>query len=194
MDMKKLILCFFTSFLLLLPTNAFADTSLPIEPKKQQEIKPVDNDELFGSFLSGSGTIAAEIYKWGIDIVTILFIIGTLTMILSIIFKNGQWQKYSQGTMFISFTTMLVLRGLPIIVLSIKSSEDFSHLLNHVINSISSAAVFLGMISISLSFLFRYGNRLIEHPDFHRWSKNLLSVAILMIVFSMIVPILFPII
>lgn len=167
---------------------------LPFMPSKNKlgEIKPVSSDSLFGGITNDLAELIAPAYTWGITIITILFVIGTVVMILSMIFKNGLWQKYGQGTMSISFLVMLMLRGLPIIILSVQSSADFSKLLSDSLAVLNYAAILLGLAGVAISFLFKFGHKLIGHPDFHRWSRNLLSVSIIMTVFAIVIPVIFP--
>ena len=190
----KLLIMFIMFGVIVLPSQASAKP-LPFMPDKKGDelITPTSSDSLFGGIAGSLESLLRSLYNWGVIIITALFVIGTLVMILSILFRNGQWQKYAQGTMFISFVVMLVLRGMPILLLSIKSSKDIDILLHDLISALSNAAIFLGITSIFVSLLFRFGYRLIEHPEFHRWSKNLLSVSILMMIFSIVIPIIFPI-
>lgn len=192
--LNKYIFVIISSFLLIVgfATNVFAETKLPITPKKNQEIKPVSSETLFGGLLKDLTEIVKPVYDWGIFIITAIFIIGSIVMILSMIVKNGQWQKYAQVTMFISFVVMLVLRGFPILILSVKSMGDVNILLTKLVSQLSGAAVFLGLTGIAASLLFRFFYKLIEHPDFHRWSKNLLGVSVIMMISSIVIPILFP--
>ncbi|MDX1806479.1 MAG: hypothetical protein R3267_05605 [Paenisporosarcina sp.] len=168
---------------------------LPFMPKKHEgQIEEVSSDSLFGGISDALASLIGPAYSWGIIIITGIFVVGTLVMIMSVLFKNGQWQKFAQGTMFISFVVMLLLRGLPILILSIRNANDIDVLLRDGLLSLSYAAIFLGIISISVSLLFRLGYKLIEHPEFHRWSKNLISVSVLMMILAIAIPILFPII
>jgi hypothetical protein len=188
-----LSICIF--ILTLLPTQAFAAKHLPFMPSsEEQEIKPVSSDELFGGIIDTVENGITPFYSWGVTIITAIFIVGTVVMVLALLFKNGQWQKYGQGTMFISFIVMIVLRGLPILILSIQTMDDFDLLISKVVTTLCYSTIFIGLVGIAASFLFRFGERLIEHPDFYRWSKNLLTVSILMMVFSIIIPLVFPII
>lgn len=190
--MKYIILCLSSLLLFSVFPLYTSANPLPFMPDKDSEIKPVSSDSLFGGLTRDIGEIVAPLYGWGITIITALFVIGAVVMILSMIFKNGQWQKYGQGTMFISFVVMLVLRGMPIIFLSVRSSADIDSLLNSSLTVLSSSAVILGLIGIAVSFLFKFGYRLIDHPDFHRWARNLMSVSIMMMLFAIVIPILFP--
>lgn len=156
-------------------------------------ISPISSDSLFDGIIGNFSGIAAPAYMWGVKIITIIFVLGTLVMILSAIFKNGQWQQYGQLSMLMSFIAMLVLRGLPIIVLSVQNTADIDLLLQHVLSILGFGAIFLCLISVAVSFLFGFGYRLIEHPEFHRWAKTLRSVAALMLLFAVVIPWLFPI-
>lgn len=195
--MKQINAIIYTIFLVvfIMPLQAHA-APLPFMPSfdKDKEITAVSSDSFLGGITRSLGELVAPAYSWGITIITTLFVVGTVVMILSTIFKNGQWQKYGQGTMLISFIVMLVLRGLPIIILSIRTADDIDILFSNALTSLSYSAIFLGMVSIAVSFLFRFGYHLIEHPEFHRWSRNLLSVSILMMILAISIPILFPII
>lgn len=156
-------------------------------------IKPQTTEGLFGDVEGQLSSISAAVYDWGIIIITILFVGGAFVMLLSVLFKNGQWQKSGQLLMGFSFITLLVLRGAPIIVLSVRDpGNDIGYLLQGVMSYLSAAVIYAGIIAIVMSFLFRFGYSLIEHPEFHRWSRHLRSIALLMILFSFIVPLFFP--
>lgn len=177
---------------LLIPLQAAA-APLPFMPStEEQTITPKSTNDLFGGIMESLENGAAPFYGWAVTIITAIFIVGTVVMVLALLFKNGQWQKYGQGTMFISFIVMIVLRGLPIVILSIQTMDDLDLLIQKVVTTLSYSTIFIGLIGVAVSFLFRFGERLIEHPDFHRWSKNLLTVSIMMMVFSVLVPIIFP--
>ncbi|SPU40735.1 double stranded beta helix domain-containing protein [Lysinibacillus capsici] len=112
-------------------------------------------------------------------------------MIMSIIFKNGQWQKWGQSTMLWSFLAMLALRAIPLTILSVRSGMDVNEAFTALISSLTQIAIFLGVIGVLLSLLFKFAYKLIEHPEYHRWSKNVLNVSIIMMFFAMIGPFVF---
>lgn len=181
-----------TLFFLALTSIQAGAAKLPFDPKREHEIKPVETGDFFGGLISTFTEIVTPLYGWGVNIISVLFVVGAVVMMLAVLFRNGQWQKFAQGTMLYSFITMLVLRGLPILILSIRTQDDIDALLQESLTSLSSFAIFFGVLSISASLLFRFGYKLIEHPDFHRWSKNLLSVSALMMVLAIAIPWLFP--
>lgn len=174
--------------------NLSSTLPFDIPRNDHSKIEEVDSNALFGGLLSDFTSIMAPVYNWGIKFITILFFVAILVMILSALFKNGQWQKYAQVTMLLSFVTMLLLRGMPIIVLSVRSATDVDVLLHETLSMLSFGVFFICLIGFAVSFLFGFGYKLIEHPEFHRWAKTLRSVAILMVIFAIAVPLLFPII
>lgn len=194
----RIFLPFLLAFITLLsaPIVGNATSKLPFKVPERDFSKIESNttDELFGGVKSTFSEMAANAYPWGIKVITILFVIAALVMVLSAIFKNGQWQKYSQSTMFFSFISLLFLRGLPIVSLSIQSSVDVDIALSTLLVILATGIFYLCGISVIISDVFNTGYRLIAHPEFHRWSKNLRGVAALMFVFALVIPWLFPLI
>lgn len=192
---RKFLLLLMLLSSLLFPFKVYADDGLPFNIPKDDDatIKPVSTEGLFGGLETDLGAIFAPMYGWAIVIITIIFITGSFVMLLSVLFKNGQWQKFSQLLMAFSFISILTLRGMPLIILSIKDpSTDIDYLLQGVTHYISAAVIYAAVVGIVLSFLFRFGYKLIKHPEFHRWSRTLRSISILMVVFSFIIPWIFP--
>ncbi|MEK3977368.1 hypothetical protein MKZ20_21610 [Psychrobacillus sp. FSL K6-2684] len=142
--------------------------------------------------ISSSTELGVKLYSWGIIALTAVFVLGTLMMILSAIFKNGQWQKLGQNFMFWSFVSLLLLRGLPILILSIRNTNDIDSLFNEFIVSLSYTAVYLGVISLACGLMFKLGHKLIKHPEFYRRSKTLFMVSIIMVSLSILIPNVFP--
>lgn len=134
---------------------------------------------------------ALQFFDWGILGITILFLVGIIAMIMAMIFKNGQWQKYSQLTMFWSFVTMLILRGVPLIIFSTQSGADIDRGFDVFITAMSQIALFIGFVGIGVSLLFKFGNHLIDHPEFYRWSKNARNVSLVMMLFALSAPTIF---
>lgn len=142
--------------------------------------------------IAGNGTLS--IFDWGVKVIAIIFVLAVLLMIMAFIFKNGQWQKWGQSTMMISFVAMLLIRAIPIIILSFRSEMDVTESLNGALGALSQVAIFLGVVGIMLSLLFKFAYKLIEHPEYHRWSKNVLNVSVLMMILALGGPVIFGII
>lgn len=173
-----------------------------LNPLKQDDVQVDENgivvsgggtslDEVSNtlSILSGQGSL--KIVHWGTMVITAIFIIAVLLMILSIIFKVGQWQKTAQTTMLWSFAGMLLMRAIPIVILSFQSDTDIDQAFSTLIPALSQLTVFIGIAGIVLSLLFRFAYKLIEHPEYHRWSKNAMNVSVMMILFAIVSPFIF---
>lgn len=159
---------------------------------QNQTIVPQENSSFLGGLAQPFIDSIVPVYGWGITFITSTFVIGALMMILSAIFKNGQWQKIGQNSMFWSFISLMLMRGLPILILSIRNSNDVDTLLNEFIITLSYSAIFLGVISIAASGIFKFGYNLIEHPEFYRRSRTLVMVSVIMVALSLIIPKIFP--
>lgn len=197
MKQKNIMAFGIALILFFIPITAFANTPLPFMPSKDEfqdnhQFKSTSTESLTDGLLHDLTNVLEPVYDWGITIITAAFIIGTIIMILSLITKNGQWQKFGQNTMFFSFIVLLLLRGLPVIILSIQSMKDITLMLDAFISALSQTSVYIGMIGIGVSMLFLYGFKLIGHPNFYRWSRALVAGSSIMIALSLIVPILFP--
>ncbi|MCM3389980.1 hypothetical protein M3649_17820 [Ureibacillus chungkukjangi] len=148
-------------------------------------------EEVSNSLIELGSTGALKAMDWGVNAITIVFIVGVIMMIMAIIFKVGQWQKFAQTTMLWSFISMLLLRAIPITILSFRSDADVDQAFSAALAALCQVAIFVGVTGILLSFLFRFGYKLIEHPEYHRWSKNILNVSVIMIFFALVGPFLF---
>lgn len=169
---------------------------IPNTPNVQdpRNIEQVSTESLFSGILSDISGSAVIFFDLVATFLVIAFMFGIIFMLLSFLMKNGQWQKFAQGTMMGSFFALLVIRGYPILVYSVQNSEEFASFFEQTAIVLSYTSLFIGLISIAVSFLFKFGHRLIEHQDFYRWSKNLFGVAVVMMIFSVVVPIVFPLI
>lgn len=149
------------------------------------------NEDIFNTVntLVEQGTPAA--LDWGTKGITVIFIAAVLLMIMAIIFKNGQWQKFAQSSMLWSFIAMMVIRAIPLTILSIQGGMDVDDAFNTMIAGLTQLSLFLGVTGIMLSFLFRFIHKLIKHPEYHRWSKNVFSMSLLMMLFALVGPLLF---
>lgn len=148
-------------------------------------------DEVVNDLFDLGGKATEKIFTWGINVITIVFLCAVIMMIMSILFKNGQWQKFAQTTMLWTFLSMVMLRAVPTIILSFRSEGDVDDAFSTALLAISQITIFIGLIALMLSLLFRLAHKLIEHPEYHRWSKNTLNVSLMMILFALIGPYIF---
>lgn len=184
-----------------IPTLASINVLDPLNQEKKELIDQ-ENGQLINSnpdvisnlvdnIASFSNGGPGMLMDWGAKAITVLFILGIILMIMSIIFKNGQWQKTAQALMLWSFISLLMVRAIPITILSFKSGVDVDDAFTALLASLSQIAIFLGVVGIMLSFLFRFAHKLIDHPEYHRWSKNVLNVSIIMMFFAAVAPFIF---
>lgn len=138
-----------------------------------------------------SATLTINFVDWGSIVIAILFVIGIVMMLASIMFKNGQWQKWGQGTMLMSFLALLAIRAFPVVILSFRTGNDINDALTDGLAVFSQIALFLCVVGILLSILFRFAYVLIKHPEYHRWSKNVFNVSTMMIFVALIAPYIF---
>lgn len=190
--MKK-VYGFLASLLLILLVQPLSSVSAMSKLPSPPNGKSIESSDSFlDTIYSDVGGLGTPLYGWAIDLFTILFVVGTLVMILSIAFKNGQWQKYAQGTMLTSFVILLLMRGLPIIMLSMNTTEDIDLLFTAGVAFLSATTIMMAVMSVGISADFKFNYHLIEHPKYNRWSKNLFYVAILMTFLAVLVPWFFP--
>ncbi|WP_211656180.1 hypothetical protein [Planococcus alpniumensis] len=173
-------------------SSVSAMSKLPSPPSGKSIETSETSDSLMDNIYTDMSGLGTPLYGWAIDIFTLLFVVGTLVMILSIAFKNGQWQKYAQGTMLTSFVILLLMRGLPIIMLSMNTREDIDILFAAGVAFLSATTILMAVMSIGISADFKFNYHLIEHPKYNRWSKNLFYVAMLMTFLAVLVPWFFP--
>jgi hypothetical protein len=118
---------------------------------------------------------------------TIMFLTGVVRMGYSIITKTGQVMRFSTGILIWVPVTFFIIR-LMIIIMFTTNVNDVTLLASDVISLIKSTGYYtsLGMTLIGLVFFFFY--KLIEHPEFGRWSKRLWVSAALLTLMITIMP------
>lgn len=157
----------------------------------------IPNENGLDSFVNTANELGAKgiekVFTWGINAITIIFLCAVIMMILAILFRNGQWQKFAQTTMLWTFLSMLLLRAIPIVILSFRSEMDVDEAFSTALIAISQITLFIALTALMLSLLFRFAYKLIKHPEYHRWSKNTLNVSVMMAIFAIVGPYIFAI-
>lgn len=128
---------------------------------------------------------------WAIQLITILFVVGVIVMIFAIIFKHAQWQKFAQGTLLWTFITMIVLKAIPFIIFSVQNVSGVDQLFTTTLTAVQQTALYLGVIGICASLLFKFAYRLIRHLEFFKWQKTARNMSAIMILFSILGPFVF---
>lgn len=149
-------------------------------------------NDAFNNFINTDGMeLAINALHWAVQVITILFVVGIIAMIFSIIFKHAQWQKYAQSTLLWSFLSLVLFKALPFLIFSVQKFNDVDNLFEIALTTVQQAALYLGVIGISLSVLFKFGYKLIRHPEFFKWQKTARNMSVIMILFSIIGPFVF---
>lgn len=129
-----------------------------------------------------------EVVDIGATVLACMFLISFLVMILAVTFKQGQWKKYAQGTALATFIGTLTLRAFPFTILAIPSFQEIDDLIDLLLLLILQCIVFMALIGIAVGLLLKFGYRLIEHPDFYKNYRTILTVSAIVVVISTIVP------
>jgi hypothetical protein len=120
-------------------------------------------------------------------IFTVMFLTGVVRMGYSIITKTGQVMKGSTGILIWVPVTFFFIRIL-ILILFTTDSKNVTLLASDIINLIKTTGYFtsVGMVLMGLVLFLFY--KLIEHPEYGRWSKRLWITAALLTVLTTVTP------
>ncbi|UNL87529.1 hypothetical protein [Priestia koreensis] len=173
-------------------THVFASSDIPNFVPKQGdmkiEAKRIDSGTSFMSdTLNG---LLPKVMDVGIKVITIMFVAAVIVMAFALLMKNGQWTKIGTGVMMGSFVAIIMLRVVPIFMLTSDRMNitlfvnDTLDLLKHI-----SFVAAIGMVIIGL--FIRFLHQLLNHPDYFRWSKRLYIGALILTILSTFIPILF---
>lgn len=118
---------------------------------------------------------------------TIMFLAGVVRMGYSIITKTGQIMKGSTGLLIWVPITFFFIRVL-ILILFTTNSNSVTLLASDIINLITTTGYFTstGMVLVGLVLYLFY--KLIEHPEYGRWSKRLWVTSALLTLLITVMP------
>lgn len=137
--------------------------------------------------------MANEINSWAPTVSTIInrifaimFLFGVLTMGYSKVTKTGHVMKRSASTMIWAPAAYFIIKLVVILVFSIDKNtiqlfSDTIYVLQY-----SGFYVSIGLILVGLLFHLFY--KLIQHPEFMRWSKRLWSASAVIVLAVILVP------
>ncbi|MFE7064515.1 hypothetical protein ACFVAD_20480 [Sutcliffiella sp. NPDC057660] len=171
--------------------EAAAGTFIPEPQGTQMPFESKDGSTgLFSGLTDSMSSALPGIYETGMNVISIFFIVAVIGYSMSLLFKNGQWMKWSAGVMMSSLLVILVLRGGPILFYS-TTVIGVPALIKDIINFLTTTGVFIAIGMLLTSLLFRFTYKLIKHPDYHRWSRRLMVGSVLVAILSTTVPIIF---
>ncbi|WP_251609855.1 hypothetical protein [Priestia koreensis] len=193
--MKKMILrVLITIFISLFVSQgvSYASSDIPDFVPKQGDMKIEAKSIGSGtSFMSDTlNGLLPKVMDVGIKVITIMFVAAVIVMAFALLMKNGQWTKIGTGVMISSFVAIIMLRVVPIFMLTSDRMNitlfvnDALDLLKHI-----SFVAAIGMVIIG--FFIRFLHQLLNHPDYFRWSKRLYIGALILTILSTFIPILF---
>lgn len=129
-----------------------------------------------------------QMINTGANVLAITFLVSFLIMILAATFKQGQWKKYAQGTALFTLIGMICLRAFPFTILAIPTLTQADAFIDLILLILLQSILFVALIGIAVGLLFRFGYKLIEHPDFYKSYRTVTTVSIVVVIFSIIVP------
>ncbi|RHW36076.1 hypothetical protein D1B31_18535 [Neobacillus notoginsengisoli] len=181
--MKKVtfhIALFVFSFMYLFPLNVEAS---PLMGSKKG---PTLNDQL-GIWTDGINDMAPTVSFLFSAIFTVMFLAGVVRMGYSIVTKTGQIMKGSTGILIWVPVTFFFIRIL-ILIMFTTDSNNVTLLASDIISLVRTTGYFtsIGMVLIGLVLFFFY--KLIEHPEYGRWSKRLCVTAALLTLLATVMP------
>jgi hypothetical protein len=161
----------------------------PFVPKETpaDPLAPKDMDKDFGlttQLLEGSMPI---VYGTGMTLITITFVVAVIVLVMAMIFKNGQWTKWSTGVMITTLILILFLRGLPILFFS-SNAIGLTVIISDALSLAKSTGIYVSILMLFVGLLFRFNYSLINHKEFSRWSKRLFVGSVLTALLISVMP------
>ncbi|MEI3896021.1 MULTISPECIES: hypothetical protein [unclassified Bacillus (in: firmicutes)] len=120
-------------------------------------------------------------------ILSVVILISLLVFGASLWFKHIKWKKRSIYFGVGSFILILLIRILPVLMLTTRSF-DFQTFMSNMVGLITSiilgTAVLMFLISLALGMLYKK----LEHPKYGKWSSSLRYSSIFIFVMTLLVP------
>lgn len=147
---------------------------------------PTLNDQL-ATWTESINGLAPTVSFMFSAIFTVMFLAGVVRMGYSIVTKTGQIMKGSTGILIWVPVTFFFIRIL-ILILFTTDSKNVTLLASDIISLVRTTGYFtsVGMVLIGLVLFLFY--KLIEHPEFGRWSKRLWVTAALLSLLATVMP------
>ncbi|MGG6447662.1 hypothetical protein [Pseudobacillus badius] len=127
-------------------------------------------------------------YNMAFQIFTIIFVGAVVVLAGAITLKNGQWMKWSSNTMVFTLITILIIRLVPILFLTVNVTS-FTMLITAAIELLVHALFYFAVTMVLVSLFLKMLYRMFEHPKYFRWSRSLFNGSILVFILSLITPV-----
>ena len=200
-QINALLLMLLTSFLALtvLFMNGDKVSAATNEFDVEQYNAHIDYKESLGGGFSASSTLfdvqgtgnnlVSIVLDVGFDILALVFIFGVVGIAMGVTLQNGQWTKWSTTAMYGTFLSIICIRIIPIIALTIDQI-GITLVINHIIQLCTRTGFFIAIIMFLIGLFLRSLNKIFEHPKYFRWGRSLLFgslIIITLVTFSPIV-------
>ncbi len=126
-------------------------------------------------------------YELFIMFLVIGFLGGVVFFAVSIMMKNGVWQKNSLNTMITTFIFFMAAHLIPILVLT-NSVTGFTLIVTSILEALKEIGIRVSIILILVGLAFRLYYLAEEHPGYLRRSKMLYVGASCIFALSFFVP------
>ncbi|QCJ45405.1 hypothetical protein FAY30_25985 (plasmid) [Bacillus sp. S3] len=147
---------------------------------------PTLNEQL-GTWTESINGLAPTVSFMFSALFTVMFLTGVVRMGYSIVTKTGQIMKGSTGILIWVPLSFFFIR-IFILILFTTDSKNVTLLASDIINLIRTTGYFtsVGMTLIGLVLFLFF--KLIEHPEYGRWSKRLWGTAALLTLLATVMP------
>lgn len=149
-----------------------------------------EKSTLLSDLRRGFEGLMEPVYQIGIEILTIVFIASIISLTIASIMRNGQWTKWGTAAMFFSFLSLLLLKLIPIMVLT-KTTSEITLLASKGIILLQETSLYLSIFVLIVGFVLKAAHKVYRHPDYYRWSKSLFFGGTIMLVLSFAAPVIF---
>lgn len=155
---------------------------------KQYEMQQTPElNQLSENVMADVNSSFAVIYNIGFQVFTVIFIAAIVALAGAITLKNGQWMKWSTNTMIFTLISILLIRLVPILFLTINVL-GITLLLTYIIQLIMSTLFYVSFAMLLISLFLKMLYRMFEHPKYFKWSRSLLNGSVLVLILSIIMP------
>jgi len=124
------------------------------------------------------------------DVLAIMFLFASLSLGLSLAFKNPQLTKVSRNIMIGTLFSVLTIRILPIYMLT-NDVTQFKLIVKNIVILLQSIGVHVAIGMVLIGLLIRFFYKMHENPAHHKWSRNLFIAGAAVSILSLVMPTVF---
>ncbi|KAA6449287.1 hypothetical protein F8161_19740 [Bacillus cereus] len=153
--------------------------------------KTSEKDDSFGSsIIQKIEGMYAPTFKTGVNIFSILFVLGVIVMVMALITKNGQWMKWATGSMIFSFVSMMSLR-LGVYFLFSSDVVSFMNIFTDFLDLFKATALIFTPFMLIAGIRLRRIHESTKQPEYYRWSNRVITGSCFLCMLAVLAPWLF---